>query len=315
VFNIQRFCVEDGPGIRTTVFLKGCPMRCLWCHNPESQLPGPQMSYDRERCLKCGACFEACDKHAIAKGSHFPDPKVCAGCDDCVDACPNGSRQIIGEEMSVDELVDAVLRDRGFYEESGGGVTFSGGEPLSQPEFLIASLGACRRLGIHTTLDTSGYGKTPDLLKAARLADLVLYDIKHVDDARHRELTGVSNRLIIGNLRALTREPIEVWIRLPLIPGLNDDEAHLRALGELLADLPRRYPVWLLPFHRLGSQKRERLGMAAGPEFAMPAPEHIESCAELLRTYGFDVHLNGREPDRTEPVLQTHGRDARATKK
>ena len=294
MFNIQRFCVEDGPGIRTTVFLKGCPLRCLWCHNPESQLPGPQMSYDRERCIKCGACFDACAKHAIAKGSHFPDPKLCAGCDDCAQACPNGSRQIIGLEIVVGELMDTIVRDRGFYEESGGGVTFSGGEPLAQSSFLLEALRACRRLGIHTAVDTSGYAKRREALAVARLADLVLYDLKHVDDLRHRELTGVSNRPILDNLRALATEPVEVWIRVPLVPGVNDDPVHLELLGGFLASLEKHYPVWLLPYHRLGSHKLGRLGMPDRQEYEEPSTGRIERCADSLRAFGLEVCVNGK---------------------
>ena len=289
VFNVQRFCVEDGPGIRTSVFLKGCPMRCLWCHNPESQLPGPQFSFDRERCLKCGSCFAACPQHGIDRFSPFPNPKVCTLCEQCVDACPNGSRQIIGQRTSVADLVESVVRDLGFFEESGGGVTFTGGEPLMQPDFLIECLTALRKRGAHTALDTCGYAKSEDLLQAAGLSDLVLYDVKHVNDKRHRKLTGVSNRVVLENLRLLAAESTAVWIRVPLIPGQNDDEQSLRALGEVLSDLPKRYPVWLLPYHWLGIQKRERLGMPEPLRFEPPTPAHVEECAELLRGFRLEV--------------------------
>lgn len=289
VFNIQRFCVEDGPGIRTSVFFKGCPLRCLWCHNPESQLPGPQFSYDHDRCLRCGSCFAACPQHAIDKFRPFPDPKICADCEKCVDACPNRSRQIIGRQISVEELLKEVARDLGFYEESGGGVTFTGGEPLVQPEFLTECLAALHSRGIHTSLDTCGHAKTEDLLKAASLCNLVLYDVKHADDERHRQLTGVSNRLILDNLHALSAESTEVWVRVPLIPGQNDDDQSLHALGEMLSKLPKRYPVWLLPYHSLGTHKRERLGMPATCEFETPDPARVEACAEVLRGHRLDV--------------------------
>lgn len=269
-------------------------MRCLWCHNPESQLPGRQFSFDHDRCLRCGACIEACPKHAITRHSPLPESKECDECDECVDACPNGSRQVIGKRLSVRALVETLQRDLGFYEESGGGVTFTGGEPLAQPEFLIEALTALRSHGVHTAIDTCGYAKSEQLIEAAHLCDLVLYDVKHVNDRRHRKLTGVSNRLIIENLRRLAGESTPVWIRVPLVPGENDDSESLRELGEMLSDLPKRYPVWLLPYHVLGLQKRERLGMPQATRFETPSPEHVERCAEVLRGYRLDVLT--REP-------------------
>ena len=239
VFNLQRFSLQDGPGLRTTVFLKGCPLACAWCHNPESQAPEPQIVRLRQRCMACGRC-DARDGPATAADA---------------EVCPTGALQVLGRRWSTAELVTALLQDRIFFDESGGGVTFSGGEPLQQGGFLLEALGRLRGEGVHTALDTCGYGSAEGLRLAAALADLVLYDLKLMDDGRHQAATGVSNRTILENLEALSRTHPCIWIRVPIIPGVNDDTANLEATAAFLARLGSIRRVDLLPYHASGEVK------------------------------------------------------------
>jgi len=235
VFNIQRFSIHDGPGIRSTVFLKGCPLRCWWCHNPEGQSPQPELSLIQARCVRCGRCQEVCPQQAAHAAGGNGHPRAayskCTLCGACVEACPTEARQMIGRRMRVEQLVAEVLKDRIFFDESGGGVTFSGGEPLMQPEFLAQVLRACRAEQVHTALDTCGYAERDQLLELAGMCDLVLYDLKCLDDRRHQQQTGVSNQGILDNLEALAEQHANIWIRVPLIPGLNDQPEELEAMA------------------------------------------------------------------------------------
>jgi pyruvate formate lyase activating enzyme len=289
VFNIQRYSLHDGPGIRTTVFLKGCPARCLWCHNPESQSFGPEVLVVETRCVSCGACATAC-----AHGAPPPGSPLCTACGACVEACPAGARQLVGRETTVDAVMEEVLRDRVFYDESGGGVTFSGGEPLAQPEFLHALLAACRAASLPTAVDTCGFASRERLLALAPLVDLFLFDVKLVDDARHRALTGLPAAPILDNLRALGAAHGNVWIRVPVVPGHTDAEADVAATAALVASLPGVRRVCLLPYHRTGAPKASRLGRAyALPEIVPPPPESLETLAALFRDRGLAVQIGG----------------------
>jgi pyruvate formate lyase activating enzyme len=263
VFDVRRYAVHDGPGIRTTVFLKGCPLRCAWCHNPESQSPQPQLLVRATRCLRCGACVAACPHGALElrDGRVETDPGACAMCGACVDACPAEARATIGASMTVTDVLREVERDRLFYEDSGGGVTFSGGEPLAQAEFLLGLLGACRGRGLPTVLDTCGHAPVGHFLRAIALADLVLFDVKHADGERHREGTGVGNERILENLRHLAASDVAWIVRVPLVPGFNDAAEDLGAIAALLAALPRVPPVQLLPFHAAAEEKHRRFGL------------------------------------------------------
>jgi len=289
VFNVQRYSLHDGPGIRTTVFLKGCPARCLWCHNPESQSFAPEVLVVETRCVSCGTCATVC-----AHGAPPPGSSLCTACGACVEACPAGARQLAGRETTVEEVVEEVLRDRVFYEESGGGVTFSGGEPLAQPGFLAALLAACRGASLHTAVDTCGFAARDRLLALASLVDLFLFDVKLLDDARHRRFTGLPATPILDNLRALAGAHGNVWIRVPVVPGHTDAEADVAATAALAASLPGVRKVCLLPYHRTGAPKAPRLGrLSALPDLAPPPPGHLEALAALFRDRGLAVQIGG----------------------
>ena len=261
VFNIQRYSIHDGPGIRTTVFLKGCPLRCSWCHNPEGISPESAVVVLENRCLQCGQCRTVCPQaKAAGNGSLSGEPARCIRCGACVEVCPTGARQLVGRRMSVREVLTEVLKDRIFYEESDGGATFSGGEPLMQPRFLKEVLEACRAEGIHTAVDTSGYAPKEDLLSVAPLTDLFLYDLKAVDDERHRQGTGVSNALILDNLLALGGIHQNIWIRAPLVPGFNDGPDQVEAVARFAASVPGMRQVNLLPYHAMAAHKWMSLG-------------------------------------------------------
>ena len=297
VFNVQRFAVHDGPGVRTTVFLKGCPLACWWCHNPESRAAQPEVSIVADRCIQCGSCLEVCEHGAVvrlADGSYSVDPVHCTVCGECTEACPTNSRRILGEDRTVDDIIGEVVKDRVFFEESGGGVTVSGGEPLAQPDFLLALLAESRERGVHTCVDTSGLAGERTLLQVAGMTDLFLYDIKLIDDNRHREFSGVDNRVILSNLAVLARIGAEVWVRVPFIPGINDDRADLDALAAFLGGLERRYPVFLLPYHLIAQDKYGRLGY----EYPLvglepPSVAQVQTAAARLRDKGLQVTIGG----------------------
>jgi pyruvate formate lyase activating enzyme len=294
IFDLRRYSIHDGPGIRTTVFLKGCPLRCDWCQNPESQGRDPEAVLFPSRCIGCDACLPACPHGAISPETRRPDPRRCACCGTCVETCPAGARQILGRDLPVEELLAELERDRVFYDESGGGVTFSGGEPLAQPGFLRAALDLCRERGIHTALDTCGYAPREQAEDLARRADLLLYDLKAMDPERHRTSTGVPNGLILENLRAICGLGAAVWVRLPLIPGFNDDEGNLRATAEFVRALPGSPPLSLLPYHHSALAKYRRLGRRYPLEgTAAPSPDRVRQASDLLESLGLSVMREG----------------------
>ena len=286
VFNIQRFSIHDGPGIRTTVFLKGCPLSCWWCHNPESQSAKSEVLKVKNRCIQFGECRDVCPEGL--------DAQRCIRCGACVAVCPTAARQMVGKSMRVDEVVTAVMEDAIFYEESAGGVTFSGGEPLTQHEFLMEALEGCRARGLHTAVDTCGYTSGERLMAVAGLTDLFLYDIKTMDDAQHREYTGVSNEVILKNLEELNSREAAIWIRLPVIPGFNDDEKHMDALARFLANLSSVQQVNLLPYHETGTHKAERLGREVQHiRAAAPSRQDLDRLAGILASQGLKTRIGG----------------------
>ncbi len=305
VFNVQRGSFHDGPGIRTTVFLKGCPLRCRWCHNPEGISPAPQVLWSAGRCLSCGRCSAACPRPngPLAAGEPL-GREGCTACRACVEACPCGAREVAGRVASAGEVMAEVLRDRAVYEESGGGVTFSGGEPLAQLSFLLALLEECRREELHVAVDTCGFAPRETALAVAERADLLLWDVKTLDPARHRELTGVPLEPILENLAVVSRTGVPIWLRLPVIPGVNDDEASVAAAVALAARIPSVRRVSLLPYHRIATGKRARLERGESPcdgeplEMALadassPSPSRMAALAALFAPTGIVTTIGG----------------------
>ncbi len=295
VFDVQRCSFHDGPGIRTTVFFKGCPLRCRWCHNPEGIVPVPEILADAARCLGCGSCRAACPRPGgpLGRGRRLGEDG-CLACGRCAEACPSGARRISGRIWSVGELLADVRKDLAVFEESGGGVTFSGGEPMLQPAFLRSCLEACRAEGLHTAIETCGSAAREVALSIAERADLLLWDVKHLDPNQHRELTGAPLEPILANLRAVSGLGVPIWLRVPVIPDLNDGPENLRAVARLAAELPSVLRVSLLPYHRAASRKRERLGrddVLAG--VTTPTPERMQELAELFAATGRETTIGG----------------------
>jgi pyruvate formate lyase activating enzyme len=267
VFNIQKYSVHDGPGIRTIAFLKGCPLRCRWCSNPESQNPKPELAYNRERCLtfdNCIRCLEVCTVGAIQKADdNRPriDWNLCTQCLLCADVCPSKALSVYGYEVTVAQVIDEVEREGVFYARSGGGLTLSGGEPLFQPEFAIALLTEARRRRINTSLETCGYCRTEDLLSAAPHLNTLIYDLKIMDDPLHRKFTGLSNTLILDNLKRVRQgfPDLQILVRTPVIPAVNDNEEAIAAIVDFIADMAN-VSYEMLAFHRMGKPKYEYLG-------------------------------------------------------
>jgi len=303
IFDIKRFAINDGPGLRTTIFFKGCPLACSWCHNPESRDSRPALLFRPSRCIRCLACVEACPNRAVAAPEGVPvtDYSACRADGGCVEACPAGAREIVGREYSVEAIMEEIRKDRVFYDESGGGVTFSGGEPLSQPGFLSSLLRACRREGIHTAVDTCGFAEPGLFLETAALADLVLFDLKAMNPATHLQLTGVYNMEILRNLSLLSGSDTEVLIRIPLVPGANDDEENLRATGIFVSGLAGSPGVELLPFHPMTREKHRRFSLPyRGPSEQEYPGERIERAGEILEGFGVRVILPAADRDDRE---------------
>ena len=296
VYNIMRFSVHDGPGIRTTVFLKGCPLACPWCHNPESIRRDTEIILREERCIQCGACVDTCTHGAVIRDDSrvITDRTLCARCGECVPDCYAGAREVVGREMTTGRVMDEVVRDRVFFDESGGGVTFSGGEPLLQHEFLASLLHASRQLEIHTVVDTTGCTSPAILEHIAPLVDLFLYDLKMMDETKHKKYTGVSNRLILKNLKRLVALKREVWIRIPLVAGINDDQENVRQTASFLRSLGGIKNVGLLPYHKGGCEKFRRLGKEEEFRcFEPPSAETTEAFRKSLADSGFNVKIGG----------------------
>jgi len=296
IFDIKKFSTHDGPGIRTTVFLKGCPLSCWWCHNPESQRIFREKLFAVSRCIGCKECLAACPEQAIREMEIglCTDPEKCLLCGSCADVCLAEACEMTGRELTVNQVMAEIEKDTVFYDESFGGVTFSGGEPLAQPDFLFALLKACRDRQIHTALDTSGFSTWDVLDRIRHHVDIFLFDLKLMDDESHRKFTGVSNRPILDNLRALSSEGHRICIRLPVIPGITDDEDNVSAIGVFAAEMPSKPRIDLLPYHHSAAAKYERLGKGYRlQDTRPPAADSMTRLADLLRRLGLTVNVEG----------------------
>ncbi len=297
ISRVQKYSTKDGPGIRDTVFFKGCSLGCLWCSNPELIRPRPDLLYTRSKCVSCGVCMDACPHGALSFDSDnfiVIDREKCTACEECAAVCPEGALELVGKEITVHELVAELLKDEVFYQSSGGGVTFSGGEPLYQAGFVCQVAGQLKNFGIHTALDTAGDVSWSRFEEVLDVIDLVLYDIKTADRALHQRLTGRDNDLILANARLLARRGVPMHIRLVMVPGVNDGVDDLKARMEFITELASVKQVDLLPYHRYGVGKYASLGLDYPlgdlPEYR---DEQIEELCSHLDAYGIPITIGG----------------------
>jgi len=281
IFDVQKFALHDGPGIRTTVFLKGCPLRCLWCHNPESQSFQPQIECIFNKCICCGACEMVCPKgcHQIIEGVHHVDFTDCIACGKCREVCIYEAIKYLGKSVTPEELMPVIMADKDFYINSNGGLTVSGGEPLSQPKGLLALLKLAKEQNLHTCLDTSGYGSEEAVKSVLPYVDLFLFDFKHFDSDAHKKLTGVDNKLLLKNLEQICLAGKPVWLRCPIIPGCNDTDDHYRAIAELSNRYDAIQAVNIMAYHDMAKskcrQQGREYGMGDTPSMSKEAKQDI----------------------------------------
>jgi len=296
-FDIKRYAINDGPGIRITIFLKGCPLSCAWCHNPESMLPTIQKLYTASKCIGCQSCVKVCpmDACVLTPKGIVTDPELCQLCGACAEACPTKAIEMTGKQRSVDELIAIIEKERPFFEQSGGGVTFSGGEPLYHADFLIEMLDACGERGFHRVVDTTGLSRTETLLKVAERTELFLYDLKHMDSAKHKFYCGVGNERILGNLTALADSGADIRIRMPLVGGVNDDDANLAATAAFVAGLSgQKKEVNLLPYHSIAVKKYEKLGRDYDKgEMHEPSKQLQQRAIRIFDQHGLTATIGG----------------------
>lgn len=293
VFNIQKFCIHDGDGIRTCVFLKGCPLRCIWCHNPESLDKSPSLSFNKPKCSLCGRCLAECFARTIETGTLKIDREKCVKCGKCVEICLSDANEIIGEEMTVPQVLDEVMKDKIFYDTSGGGLTVSGGEPSYQPDFTLELLRISKDAGISIAIETCGIGSRDFYEKSADLGTTFLFDIKCIDPVRHKELTGADNAHIMANLKYLMDRGADIIIRLPLIPNCNDSEENIAKLSEFLNRNRGRYRyAEIMPYHTLGIGKSEKLGTTATYSQDSASDKEISHWTSLFNSHGIDIKVS-----------------------
>lgn len=285
IFDLQRYSIHDGPGIRTTVFFKGCPLRCFWCQNPESQRNQPEILLSQDNCASCGRCVTVCPTCAstLAEISSTIDRSRCVGCGKCVEVCPNKARTLVGRCVTVDEIMQEVMRDKKFYENSGGGVTLSGGEPMAQREFALSILQSCKKAGLHTVLDTCGYTPWASMREILKYIDLVLYDVKCMDRKKHHEATGKSNDVILANAKRVAKHK-NMRVRIPIIPDFNDSVEEVKAILRFIRTELGLIDIDLLPYNKLGESKHKRLGRTA-VVLQEKGEEQIRELEDIVRTY------------------------------
>jgi pyruvate formate lyase activating enzyme len=297
IFDIKRYAINDGPGIRVTIFFKGCPLRCKCCHNPESQSRYAEKLYTKSRCIGANDCIVVCPNHALTltPDGVVTDVKACKLCGKCAETCPTRAMEMSGEVLSVSEIMNIIERERVHIDHSGGGVTFSGGEPLMFPVFLMELLDACGERGFHRTVDTSGYADTKVLLNVAERTDLFLYDLKIMDEAKHLDFTGKSNVLILNNLKTLAESGVNINIRIPLIKNVNADEKNLHETAKFISSLSGKIPpVSLLPYHNIAINKYAKLGIPYS-EGEMEEPDEVlqNKAVEIFESYGILAEIGG----------------------
>lgn len=295
IFDVKKFAIDDGPGIRTTIFLKGCPLHCWWCHNPEGLVPAPELMYRSTRCTGCAECVNTCPKDAIScvDISISIDRRKCDICGRCCQTCPTQALTIVGKETSLNEVLKEIDKDSIFYDESEGGVTASGGEPLFQLGFLTALLAECKERNIHTAVDTCGYAPHKSIGMISDKVDLLLYDIKMMDGRKHRQYTGASNKPILENLKGLAQNGSNILVRFPIIPGINDSEDNVAQTAEFLVSCQTKN-ISLLPYHRAGIEKYTALGRTYKlPEIRSPSDRKLRQIKKELEAFGLRVKIGG----------------------
>jgi len=300
VFNIQTYCIHDGPGIRDTVFVKGCPLRCLWCANPESNAPYPELMTYSSKCTGCGRCVPLCINGAISIGAYegkyvaITDRSKCVNCGACVGACPASAREIAGKSMTVREVIDKIKQDKLFFDGSGGGMTISGGEALAHPVFSANLFAAAHAEGIHTAIESTAFAQREIIDMVFSHVDIALLDVKHMDSKTHEKLAGVPNDYILDNIRHIHKDlGVPVILRVPTIPGYNDSIENLHAVGRFAASLGEDVSVNLLPYHKLGESKSESLGRPRNLGIEPPSNSDMEALADIVSSHGVKVKIGG----------------------
>lgn len=295
IFNIQKFCIHDGPGIRTTIFFKGCPLKCMWCHNPESQESHREFMIDKEKCTQCGECIKGCNNGVISIHKSYIENNLnkCTYCENCIDFCVNNARQIIGKEYTINEVMKEIEKDSIFYEKSGGGVTFSGGEAISQIDFVENLAKRCKDKNIHVALDTSGYAPFSYFERIMNFVDLFLYDIKLMDEDLHKEYTGVSNKLILENLKKLSDGGANINLRIPLVEGINISDDFVIDVLNFIRKCSIS-SINLLPYHDTGKDKYARLNKSYNSKL-MKKPSNEKMCEieNMFKNNGYKIKIGG----------------------
>ncbi|MCK5821581.1 MAG: glycyl-radical enzyme activating protein [Bacteroidales bacterium] len=296
IFDIKPYSINDGPGIRITLFLKGCPLNCVWCHNPESISPHVQKMYSKSKCIGCGACVDECPVNALTltPDGIVTDTDLCTLCGRCADVCPTLAIEMSGKQATVEDMMKVIRKEALTLDQSNGGVTISGGEPMMQSDFLIELLDAIGEEGLHRAVDTTGFVKTETLLEVAKRTELFLYDLKSMDPEVHKKYTGVGNEKILSNLKILAESGASIRVRIPLIKGVNSDQANIRASAQFLAGLPVRIPVDILPYHDIAIMKHEKLGQKyQQDELQEPGASEIEGIIQQFAELGITARVGG----------------------